>query len=55
VYSKLDDYEKIMEYTDTLNHWKDLRDRHAQSEEPPIDVQKRPQPIANVMNVFFSM
>ncbi|XP_024877591.1 amyloid protein-binding protein 2 [Temnothorax curvispinosus] len=55
VYNKLDDYEKILEYTDILNHWKELRDKHAQSEEPPIDVQKRPQPIANVMNVFFSM
>ncbi|XP_011860542.1 PREDICTED: amyloid protein-binding protein 2-like [Vollenhovia emeryi] len=55
VYNKLDDYEKISEYTDILNHWKELRDKHAQSEEPPIDVQKRPQPIANVMNVFFSM
>ncbi|XP_011645034.1 amyloid protein-binding protein 2 [Pogonomyrmex barbatus] len=55
VYSKLDDYEKIMEYTDILNDWRDLRDRHAQSEEPPIDIQKHPQPIANVMNVFFSM
>ncbi|KYN07725.1 PREDICTED: amyloid protein-binding protein 2 [Cyphomyrmex costatus] len=55
VYNKLEDYEKISEYTDTLNHWKELRDKHAQSEEPPIDVQKRPQPIANVMNVFFSM
>ncbi|KAL0122087.1 hypothetical protein PUN28_007095 [Cardiocondyla obscurior] len=55
VYNKLDDYEKILEYTDILNHWKELRDKHAQSEEPPIDVQKRPQPITNVMNVFFSM
>lgn len=55
VYNKLDDYEKILEYTDILNHWKELRDKHAQSEEPPIDVQKRPQPIANVVNVFFSM
>ncbi|XP_011699990.1 PREDICTED: amyloid protein-binding protein 2 [Wasmannia auropunctata] len=55
VYSKLDDHEKIAEYTDTLNHWKEMRDKHAQSEEPPIDVQKRPQPIKNVMNVFFSM
>ena len=55
VYNKLEDYEKISEYTDKLNHWKELRDKHAQSEEPPIDIQKRPQPIANVMNVFFSM
>ncbi|XP_012529899.1 amyloid protein-binding protein 2 [Monomorium pharaonis] len=55
VYNKLDDYEKILEYTDILNHWKELRDKHVQSEEPPIDVQKRPQPITNVMNVFFSM
>lgn len=55
VYNKLDEYEKILEYTDTLNHWKELRDKHAQSEDPPIDVQKRPQPIANIINVFFSM
>ncbi|XP_072757625.1 amyloid protein-binding protein 2 [Anoplolepis gracilipes] len=54
VYNKLDEYEKILEYTDTLNHWRELRDQHAQSEDPPIDVQKRPQPIAEIINRFFS-
>ncbi|KAG7198690.1 hypothetical protein KM043_001688 [Ampulex compressa] len=45
IYTKLDKYDRVLEYTDTLNHWKELRDKHAQSEDPPIDLQKRPQPI----------
>ncbi|EFN75236.1 amyloid protein-binding protein 2 [Harpegnathos saltator] len=55
VYSKLDDFEKILEYTDTLTHWKELRDKHALSEDPPIDLQKRPQPISAILTLFFSM
>lgn len=55
VYSKLDDFEKILEYTDTLTHWRELRDKHAQSEDPPIDLQKRPQPISAILTLFFSM
>ncbi|EZA53347.1 hypothetical protein DMN91_004654 [Ooceraea biroi] len=55
VYNKLDQFDKIMEYTETLSHWKELRDKHAQSEDSPIDIQKHPQPIANIIHMFFSM
>ncbi|XP_066596978.1 amyloid protein-binding protein 2 isoform X2 [Prorops nasuta] len=54
-YEKLDEYDKVLEYTDTLTEWKELRDKRAQSEDPPIDLQKRPQPIEDVLNTFFSM
>lgn len=55
VYTKLDNFEKIMEYMDALNHWKELRDQHAQSEDPPIDLHRRPQPINDVIDDFFAM
>jgi len=55
VYNKLDQFDKILEYTETLNHWKELRDKHAQSEDSPIDIQKHPQPITNIIHMFFSM
>lgn len=55
VYTRLNEHPKVLEYTDTLNRWKELRDKHAQSEDPPIDLQKRPQPIGDVINIFFSM
>lgn len=55
LYNKLDEYEKILEYTDTLTNWKELRDKHAQTEDSPIDLQKRPQPIEVILTRFFSM
>lgn len=55
VYTKLNELEKTLEYVDALNHWKELRDQHAQSEDPPIDLQKRPQPIDRVIDEFFAM
>ncbi|XP_015592689.1 amyloid protein-binding protein 2 [Cephus cinctus] len=55
VYTKLDEYHKVLEYTDTLTHWKELRFRHVQSEDPPIDLMRRPQPIEDVIETFFSM
>ncbi|KAK2576022.1 hypothetical protein KPH14_007374 [Odynerus spinipes] len=55
VYTKLDERDKVLEYMDTLNHWKELRDKHALSEDPPIDLQKRSQPIQEVLTMFFSM
>ncbi|KAF7990452.1 hypothetical protein HCN44_000257 [Aphidius gifuensis] len=55
VYSELDEIDKILEYTDILNTWKELRDKHAQLEDPPIDLYKRPQPIADIIKTFFEM
>ncbi|XP_020292274.1 amyloid protein-binding protein 2 [Pseudomyrmex gracilis] len=55
VYAKLEDNEKYLEYTNTLDNWKELRDRHVESEDPPIDLQKRPQPIEHIINMFFNM
>ncbi|KAF7385467.1 hypothetical protein HZH68_013897 [Vespula germanica] len=55
VYTKLDERDKVLEYTDIFNHWKELRDKYAQSEDQPIDLQKRPQPIEEVISAFFSM
>lgn len=55
VYTKLDESEKVLEYATTLNNWKVLRDEHAESEDPPIDLERRPQPIGDVINTFFSM
>lgn len=54
VYAKLEEFEKVLEYTDRLHHWKELRDKHAQMEEP-IDLQQRPMPIENVIETFWSM
>ncbi|KAJ8676550.1 hypothetical protein QAD02_012337 [Eretmocerus hayati] len=54
VYTNLEEHDKYLEYMDLLNDWKELRDKHAESEEPPID-QKCPQPIEEVINTFFSM
>ncbi|XP_043270532.1 amyloid protein-binding protein 2 isoform X2 [Venturia canescens] len=55
LYTKLNELDKTLEYVDALNHWKELRDQHAQSEDPPIDLQKRPQPIDRVIDEFFAM
>jgi hypothetical protein len=54
VYTKLEEHDKYLEYVDALNHWKELRYKHAELEEPPID-QKCPQPLEDVINTFFSM
>ena len=37
-----------------LNNWKELRDRHAELEEPPID-QSSPKPLEEVINAFFDV
>lgn len=55
VYTRLDEYEKVLEYTYTFNHWKELRDHHAQCDNPPIDLKKRPQPIREVIQAVFSL
>ncbi|XP_076243844.1 protein interacting with APP tail-1 [Calliopsis andreniformis] len=55
VYTKLHEIDKIEEYTTTLNNWKILRDRRVNSQDPPIDFERRPQPIGDVINTFFSM
>ncbi|KAI4494238.1 hypothetical protein M0802_009107 [Mischocyttarus mexicanus] len=54
-YTQLDERDKVLKYTDIFNQWKELRDRYAQSEDQPIDLQKRPQPIEEVVSTFFSM
>lgn len=55
VYTELEEFDKVREYQDILNLWKELRDRHAESEDPPIDLHKRPEPIEKVIDTFFSM
>ncbi|XP_053982753.1 amyloid protein-binding protein 2 isoform X2 [Hylaeus anthracinus] len=54
VYTKLDEHGKVAEYEYALNNWKVLR-LNIQSEDPPIDLEKRPQPIGDVIDTFFSM
>ncbi|XP_058788660.1 amyloid protein-binding protein 2 [Phymastichus coffea] len=54
VYTKLEDHEKYLDYMDALNNWKELRDKNAESEEPPIE-KKCPEPLENVITAFFSM
>ncbi|XP_014229966.1 amyloid protein-binding protein 2 [Trichogramma pretiosum] len=54
VYAKLENHTKYVEYMDILAQWKELRDRHAENEEPPIE-QKCPQPLDDVIQTFFSM
>ncbi|XP_057325165.1 amyloid protein-binding protein 2 [Microplitis mediator] len=55
VYEKLQDYDKLLEYRDTLILWHDLRKQYNQSEHPPIDLNERPQLIEHVIKTFFSM
>ncbi|XP_076168325.1 protein interacting with APP tail-1 isoform X2 [Ptiloglossa arizonensis] len=55
VYTKLDEHEKVMEYQTALNNWKVLRFEHVRSEDPPIDLERRPQPIGDVIDTFFSI
>ena len=55
VYTKLNEYDKVLEYATILNNWKMLRDKHLESEEPTIDPKRRPQPIDEVIDTFFSM
>ncbi|XP_046832826.1 amyloid protein-binding protein 2 isoform X2 [Vespa velutina] len=53
VYTKLDERDKVLEYTDIFNHWKELRDEYAQLEDQPIDLEERPQQIEEVIRTFF--
>lgn len=55
VYTKLDEYEKVLEYTYTFNNWRELRDHHAQCDDPPIDLKQRPQPIRELIQAVFSL
>ncbi|XP_012259269.2 amyloid protein-binding protein 2 [Athalia rosae] len=55
VYAKLNENQKVSDYTDTFNRWKVLRDEHAQCDDPPIDLQKGPQPIREVIQAVFSL
>ncbi|XP_043264373.1 amyloid protein-binding protein 2 isoform X1 [Colletes gigas] len=54
LYTKLDNYDKVVEYETALNNWKVLRFEH-QSKDPPIDLERRPQPTEDVIDKFFSM
>ncbi|CAL7941129.1 unnamed protein product [Xylocopa violacea] len=54
VYKNLKNYDKFMEYVTILNNWRMLRDKHLESEEPPIDPKRRSQPIEEVIKIFFS-
>lgn len=55
IYAELNEDAKMAEYTQKLSNWKELRDRQAQSNDPPIDLKKSPQPIKQVLDTFFSM
>lgn len=55
VYMELNEHEKVLECIDTLNQWKELRDENAQTGDTLIELQKCPEPIEDVINVFFSM
>ncbi|XP_076393487.1 protein interacting with APP tail-1 isoform X1 [Megachile rotundata] len=54
VYTKLNEHDKVLEYTNILTNWKELRNENVQSKDP-IDPKRRPQPIEDVINIFFSM
>ncbi|XP_034174951.1 protein interacting with APP tail-1 isoform X1 [Osmia lignaria lignaria] len=54
VYTKLNEYDKVLEYATILTNWKELRNKNVQSEDP-IDPKRRPQPIKDVINTFFSI
>ncbi|XP_034949650.1 amyloid protein-binding protein 2 [Chelonus insularis] len=55
VYEMLHEYDKLSEYREALIFWNELRKENAQSEDPPIDRHKRPEPIENVIQAFFAM
>ncbi|XP_015112577.1 amyloid protein-binding protein 2 [Diachasma alloeum] len=55
VYTEMREFEKIREYEAILQLWKELRDQHAESEDPPIDLHKRPEPIQKVIDTFFAV
>ncbi|XP_063990114.1 amyloid protein-binding protein 2 [Diachasmimorpha longicaudata] len=55
IYIETGEFDKVREYQDILNRWKDLRTQHAESEDPPIDLHKRPEPIQKVIDTFFTM
>ncbi|KZC14496.1 Amyloid protein-binding protein 2 [Dufourea novaeangliae] len=55
VYTKLHEYDKVLQYETALNNWRALRYQHVRSEGPPIDHERRPQPIEEVLDTFFSM
>lgn len=55
LYMKLDEQDKFYEYTNALAEWRELRDKHVESEDPPIDLHTRPRPIEDVTNAFFAM
>lgn len=55
LYQKLEEQDKVFEYTNYLSEWRELRDKHVESEDPPIDLHTRPQPIEDVTRAFFTM
>ncbi|XP_011305505.1 amyloid protein-binding protein 2 [Fopius arisanus] len=55
LYTEMGEFDKVDEYQDILNLWKELRDQHAESEDPPIDLHKRPEPIQKIIDTFFSV
>ncbi|XP_051153214.1 amyloid protein-binding protein 2 [Leptopilina boulardi] len=55
LYMKMDEQDKFYEYTNALAEWRELRDKHVESEDPPIDLHTRPQPIEDVTSAFFAM
>ncbi|XP_076669852.1 protein interacting with APP tail-1 [Andrena cerasifolii] len=55
IFAKLNNPNKVEEYETLLNNWKVLRDKHVESEDPPIDFERCPQPVGDVIKTFFSM
>lgn len=55
LYMKLDELDKVYEYTNALAQWKELRNKHVESEDPPIDLHSRPRPIEEITTTFFGM
>ena len=55
LYQKLEEQDQMFKYTNALAQWRELRDKHVESEDPPIDLHTRPQPIEKVTGAFFAM
>ncbi|XP_078046747.1 protein interacting with APP tail-1 isoform X2 [Augochlora pura] len=55
IYTNRHEQENIMKYEVLLNEWKILRLEHIRCEDPPIDDERLPDPIEEVINTFFTM
>ncbi|XP_011865090.1 PREDICTED: amyloid protein-binding protein 2-like [Vollenhovia emeryi] len=54
VYRTTGAQEKLFQYTKKMNHWQELKDQRVLAEEPPIDVQRPSQPIADVIKRYIA-